>query len=156
MSVGDRGTSWASSPGRRRNMQAIRSRDTRPEIAVRRILHAEGFRYRVGIAPDKRIRRRADIVFTRVHVAVFIDGCFWHGCAEHGRKAFKQNAGYWSQKISTNKARDRDTDLRLAEAGWTVMRFWEHQDAFEVSRAISDLLAVRYSDLPRTTRGVAQ
>ena len=92
---------------------------------------------------------RADIVFPRIRIAIFIDGCFWHGCAEHGRRTFKQNAGYWSQKISANIARDMDTNSRLEEAGWTVLRFWEHQDAFEVSQEIANLVSVRYNHQPR-------
>lgn len=74
--------SWASTPGRRRNMQAIRSRDTKPELAVRRLVHAAGLRYRVGVRPEPSLRRTADLVFTKRRVAVFIDGCFWHGCPE--------------------------------------------------------------------------
>lgn len=121
--------SWASSPGRRRNMQANRSRDTKPELEVRRALHRLGLRYRVAVAPEPGLRRRADIVFTRARVAVFIDGCFWHGCPQHGRRSFNHNADYWPAKISANVARDVDTTERLREAGWLVLRFWEHEDA---------------------------
>ncbi|MFC4631778.1 very short patch repair endonuclease [Promicromonospora alba] len=124
--------SWASSPGRRRNMQANRSRDTKPELEVRRALHRLGLRYRVAIAPEPGFRRCADIVFTRARVAVFIDGCFWHGCPEHGRSSFKHNADYWPAKISSNVVRDADTTERLHQAGWRVLRFWEHEDPIEV------------------------
>ncbi|WP_415296883.1 hypothetical protein [Cellulosimicrobium sp. SJTW-1] len=86
-------------------MQAIRRRDTKPELAVRRVLHARGLRYRVDFAPLPGLRRRADIVFTRARVAVFIDGCFWHGCPEHGQQAFKRNIDYWPSKIAGNVAR---------------------------------------------------
>lgn len=130
------GNSWASSPGRRRNMQGNRSRDTKPELTVRRILHRQGLRYRVGTAPEPGIRRKADIVFTKVRVAVFIDGCFWHGCPEHGRKAFQRNTEYWTNKIASNIARDDDTTARLKIAGWTVLRFWEHEDVAKVSEEI--------------------
>jgi len=75
-------------------MQANRSRDTLPELAVRRRLHSEGLRYRVSVAPVPSLRRKADIVFTKVRVAVFIDGCFWHGCPEHGRATFNHNVDY--------------------------------------------------------------
>lgn len=109
-------------------MQANRSRDTKPELRVRRALHALGLRYRVGIAPDPGLRRRADIVFTRARVAVFIDGCFWHGCPEHGRSRFNHNADYWPDKIAGNIARDADTTERLQIAGWHVLRYWEHED----------------------------
>ncbi|MDX2559062.1 very short patch repair endonuclease [Streptomyces sp. TX20-6-3] len=118
--------SWASSAARRRNMQAIRSRDTKPEQLVRRLLHARGLRYRVAARPLPDLRRTADIVFRPVKVAVFIDGCYWHGCPEH-YVAPRTNPGYWSDKVARNMARDGDTDLRLTEAGWTVLRFWEHE-----------------------------
>lgn len=117
-------------------MQANRSHDTRPELEVRRALHALGLRYRVGIAPDPSIRRRADIVFTRALVAVFIDGCFWHGCPDHGRSTFNHNADYWPTKIAANVARDADTTQRLRQSGWLVMRFWEHEKAAEVAETI--------------------
>lgn len=132
--------SWASSPGRRRNMQANRSRDTGPELAIRRALHRLGLRYRVAIAPEPGIRRRADIVFTRARVAVFIDGCFWHGCKEHGRTSFNHNVGYWSEKIATNVARDADTNARLESAGWQVLRYWEHEDTDDVAADIRQTL----------------
>lgn len=109
-------------------MQAIRSQDTKPELAVRRILHRRGFRYRVGTAPEPGLRRKADIVFTKVRLAVFIDGCFWHGCPEHGQRDFQQNTDYWPAKIASNIARDADTTDKLQSAGWTVLRFWEHED----------------------------
>jgi DNA mismatch endonuclease (patch repair protein) len=105
-------------------MRANRRRDTKPEIAVRRALHACGLRFRVDypLLP----RRRADIAFPRQQVAVFIDGCFWHACPEHGTTS-KANAAYWSDKLAANERRDRDTDERLAAAGWRVLRFWEHE-----------------------------
>ncbi|MFF7599903.1 very short patch repair endonuclease [Streptomyces mirabilis] len=118
--------SWASSAARRRNMQAIRSRDTRPELLVRRLLHAHGLRYRVAAKPLPGLRRTADIVFRPAKLAVFIDGCYWHGCPEHYTPP-KTNPGYWSDKVTRNVIRDRDTDKRLREAGWTVLRFWEHE-----------------------------
>ncbi|MFI7252798.1 very short patch repair endonuclease [Micromonospora chalcea] len=124
--------SWASSPGRRRNMQANRSRDTQPELEIRRALHKLGLRYRVAFAPEPGLRRRADIVFTRARVAVFIDGCFWHGCPKHGRSSFNHNVDYWPAKIAANVARDADTTQRLHRAGWLVLRFWEHEDSAAV------------------------
>lgn len=143
--------SWASSPGRRRNMQANRSRDTKPELEVRRALHRLGLRYRVAIAPEPGLRRRADIVFTRARVAVFIDGCFWHGCPEHGRSSFNHNADYWPTKIAANRARDTDTNLKLAQAGWLVLRYWEHQDAADVVADIQQTVEPR-SELRRGPR----
>lgn len=136
--------SWASSPARRRNMQANRSRDTAAELAVRRRIHAMGLRYRVDTRPLPQLRRRADIVFGRVRVAVFIDGCFWHGCPVHGTRTFNTHVDYWPAKIARNIARDADTNQRLVDAGWRVLRFWEHADPADVASAIAS--AVRGSD----------
>ncbi|MEU5108900.1 very short patch repair endonuclease [Streptomyces sp. NPDC021354] len=138
--------SWASSEVRRRNMQAIRSRDTKPERLIRRLVHAQGFRYRVAARPLPDLRRTADMVFRPAKVAVFIDGCYWHGCPEH-YVAPRTNSGYWSSKVTTNVARDRDTDQRLAEAGWTVLRFWEHESpdacALTIAATVSKLRSDR-------------
>ena len=118
-------------------MQANRSRDTGPELAVRRSLHALGFRYRVAIRPEPALRRRADIVFTRQRIAIFIDGCFWHGCPDHGRTSFQHNVEYWPEKIRTNRTRDAETTASLQAAGWRVMRFWEHEDVADVVERIT-------------------
>lgn len=118
--------SWAQTPTRRRIMQSNRHRDTAPELAVRRLLFARGLRYRVDHRPVGSLRRRADIVFTGCKLAVFIDGCFWHGCPEHGTSDFRTNSAFWTHKIETNVARDIDTNARLTEAGWQVLRVWEH------------------------------
>lgn len=114
-------------------MQAIRARDTKPELAVRRLLHARGLRYRVHSQPLVGLRRTADVVFTKSRIAVFIDGCFWHGCPEHGRRSFQHDGDYWPRKISTNIARDADTNRRLEEEGWLVLRFWEHENPAAVA-----------------------
>lgn len=108
---------------------------TSPEMAVRRELHLRGLRYRVDAAPLSGLRRRADIVFGPTRVAVMIDGCFWHGCPEHAT-APKANADWWREKLIRNNTRDRDTDRRLTDAGWRVLRFWEHQPAAEVADRI--------------------
>ncbi|MFE0042626.1 very short patch repair endonuclease [Streptomyces albireticuli] len=107
-------------------MQAIRSRDTKPEQLIRRLVHAQGLRYRVAARPLPDLRRTADLVFRPAKVAVFIDGCYWHGCPEHYVPP-RTNPGYWSDKVAGNMARDRDTDARLIAAGWMVLRFWEHE-----------------------------
>ncbi|MEI2775199.1 MAG: very short patch repair endonuclease [Tetrasphaera sp.] len=133
--------SWAVSPERRRNMQANRSRDTKPELRVRQRLHARGLRYRVAVRPEPTLPRRADIVFTRQRVVVFIDGCFWHGCPEHGRTSFSRNETYWNPKILRTKERDQEVDGLLTSAGWTVLRFWEHDDVDAVVSAVE--VAVR-------------
>lgn len=106
-------------------MQRQRQRDTDPEIAVRRLIHRAGLRFRVDHAiPGSR--RRADIVFPLRRVAVFVDGCFWHGCPDHATWP-KASSDWWRAKIEANRARDADTDLKLAELGWTVVRIWEHE-----------------------------
>ncbi|TFV81478.1 very short patch repair endonuclease [Microbacterium sp. dk485] len=118
--------SWATSASTRKSMLANKRRDTSTELALRRQFHSRGLRYRVDFAPIPGLRRRADIVFTRARIAVFIDGCFWHGCPIHA-SAPKRNADYWGPKLAANIDRDRDTDRRLETAGWRVMRFWEHE-----------------------------
>jgi len=129
--------SWASSERARLTMRANRSRDTSPERAVRSILHARGLRYRVHTRPVSSIRRTADIVFTRARIAIFIDGCFWHGCPDHFVSP-KSNRAYWGPKIAGNQSRDRDTDAVLRATGWTVLRFWEHQAPWDVADAIEN------------------
>lgn len=124
--------SWASSNAVRAVMRANKGRDTRPERALRSAVHARGLRYRINARPLPDVRRTADIAFPGQRVAVFLDGCFWHGCPEHHRPASK-NSEFWSSKIEGNKARDADTDRRLAERGWTVIRVWEHEDPEEAA-----------------------
>lgn len=136
--------SWASSPGNRRSMLGNRGRDTTPELAVRRLLHRAGLRYRVDIRPERAVRRKADIVFTRQKIAVFIDGCFWHGCPDDFSMP-KTNAGYWTKKIEGNISRDRETTDSLHEYGWTVLRFWAHEDSERVAQTI--IRAIRAPDM---------
>lgn len=127
-------------------MQMQRTRDTAPEIAVRRLLHGMGFRYRVDRAPLPKLRRRADIVFGPAKVAVFIDGCFWHGCPEHGRRETRANPAYWSGKIARNQARDADTDSRLLEAGWVPVRVWENERPQTAADRIAAILRQRRAE----------
>lgn len=135
--------SWASSTASRKVMQGNRSRDTTPELAVRRRLHAAGLRFRVAHRPEPCLNRTADIVFTKQRIAVFIDGCYWHACPKH-RTVARTNASYWSEKLARNVARDADTTSRLQDAGWTVLRFWEHEDPETVAAAVA--VAVRSQD----------
>ena len=120
---------------------------TKPELALRRELHRRGLRYRVN---HPTLPGRPDIAFTRVKIAVFVDGCFWHGCHEHGRSSFNHNADYWPAKIAANVARDADTTEQLRQAGWLVLRFWEHEDAAEVveniRRAVRANAGSRYAN----------
>jgi DNA mismatch endonuclease (patch repair protein) len=107
-------------------MLANRRRDTGPERALRSELHRRGLRYRVDHAPLAGVRCRADLVFPRSRVAVFVDGCFWHACPEHGNLP-KANRDWWRTKLELNVARDRRNDEALREAGWQVIRIWEHE-----------------------------
>ncbi|HTW05940.1 MAG TPA: very short patch repair endonuclease [Acidimicrobiales bacterium] len=118
---------FASSEPVRRRMSAQRREGTAPELALRRALHASGLRYRLHRAPLAELRRKADIVFGPSRLAVFVDGCFWHGCPEHGRRRHEVNGWYWPEKIARNQRRDTDTDRALAAAGWRVVRIWEHE-----------------------------
>lgn len=91
-------------------------------------MHALGLRYRVNVRVEPDLRRTADVAFKGLKLAIFADGCFWHGCPVHGNHP-KTNAEYWSTKIERNIARNRETDLALRSRGWTVLRVWEHEDA---------------------------
>lgn len=99
-----------------------------------------GLRYRVHVPPLPSLRRKADIVFPRARVAVFIDGCFWHGCPEHGRRRHEVNEWYWPEKIARNQRRDADTNARLREAGWTVVRIWEHEPAHVAAERVAGVV----------------
>lgn len=125
----------ASTDSVSRRMSSLKRRDTAPELAVRRRLHAAGLRYRVAFPVPGQRRRTIDIAFTGKKLAVFIDGCFWHGCPEHGT-APAANADWWVAKIDANRARDADTDRLLNELGWLSLRFWEHEDPSKVSAII--------------------
>jgi DNA mismatch endonuclease, patch repair protein len=135
-------------------MRANRRRDTSPELAIRRALHAEGFRFRVDLAlrPDRVRLIRPDIVFTRAKVAVFIDGCFWHGCPEHGRRVGGANASYWGPKIARNRERDREQTARLARVGWDVVRVWEHEDTADAVRRIGEAVRSGHARRERLSR----
>lgn len=120
-------------------MQGNRGSDTGPEMRLRRELHRRGLRFRKHVAPLAGLRCRADLVFAGARVAVFVDGCFWHGCPSHGRQP-ATNGSYWRAKLDLNRARDRRNDEALAAAGWTVVRIWEHEEvpaaADRVERAV--------------------
>lgn len=130
---------WASSPVARKIMQANRSKDTEPELAIRRAVHALGLRYQVSVRPLPGVRRSVDILFPRVKVAVFVDGCFWHGCPEHYREP-ASNVEFWRHKVARNRARDLETTELFRLSGWVVLRFWAHDDpvlaADEIRRAV--------------------
>ena len=130
----------ASSLATAASMRSNRRRDTDPELRLRSALHRRGWRFRVDLpveAGDRRVR--PDIAFTRERVAVFVDGCFWHNCPEHGQLP-KTNASFWEQKFRRNAERDRaDTDS-LQRSGWTVIRIWEHEPVAEAVAAVEAVL----------------
>ncbi|GES21359.1 hypothetical protein Aple_042550 [Acrocarpospora pleiomorpha] len=134
--------SWASSHAVRASMRGNRRKDTKPELALRKAIHSLGLRYRVDTEPIKGFRRRADIVFGRIKVAVFSDGCFWHGCPDHYRASHENNQ-YWNDKFARNQARDRDTDRVLTDAGWLVIRVWEHESPHEAAERIAEAVTSR-------------
>lgn len=123
-------------------MQRTKQRDTAAEMVVRRAAHAAGLRYRVNVRPIAEVRSRADLVFSRAKVAVYVDGCFWHRCPIHGTEPSK-NSAYWSAKLDRNVERDRRVDALLKNAGWIVVRIWEHVEADEAVRLIRRALQQR-------------
>jgi DNA mismatch endonuclease, patch repair protein len=131
--------SWASSLEVRASMKGNRGRDTGPERRLRALLYARGRRYRVSTRPIPSVRRTADIVFPKARVAVFVDGCYWHGCPKHHRPA-TTNAEFWQTKITDNKRRDAETNRALEDQGWTVVRCWEHEDPASVVDRVVTLL----------------
>ena len=122
-----------------RRMSRAKRRETAPEVALRRVLHSRGLRYRVAYPIPGQRRRTIDVAFTRRRLAVFIDGCFWHGCPDHGT-APKQNSSWWQTKLKANQARDRDTDAVLESMGWQVLRIWEHEAPEGAADTIQRLL----------------
>ena len=123
-------------------MRSNRRRDTKPELAVRKLLHARGLRYRVDVPLEFDRRRRADIVFPAAKLVVFIDGCFWHGCEQH-YSVPATNAEFWATKRTRNAARDVETTERLTSASWTVLRYWEH----ELPEVVADAIEHMYREL---------
>ncbi|MGY0502635.1 very short patch repair endonuclease [Nocardia sp. FBN12] len=121
-------------------MSKQRRVNTNPELALRRELHRAGLRYFVDRPPIKGQRRRADVVFPRLRIAVYVDGCFWHRCPDHATDP-KNNAQWWAEKLAANVARDRATDAALTAAGWQVVRVWEHEDPHAAAEQITALVA---------------
>ncbi len=124
-------------------MSNLPRQDTGPELALRRELHRRGLRYFVHRRPLNELRRTADIVFPRLQVAVFVDGCFWHGCPEHGQRDHCTNDWYWPEKIQRNRKRDADTDNRLRCAGWTPIRVWEHESPMLAATKIATAIGIQ-------------
>jgi DNA mismatch endonuclease (patch repair protein) len=116
-------------------MSRQRTTGTAPELAIRRRVHAEGLRYRVDAPLPTNRRRRADLLHGPSKVAVFVDGCYWHGCPDHYRTP-RTNAAWWDAKIERNRQRDRETDRQLRTAGWLPIRLWEHENADKAARRV--------------------
>lgn len=134
----------------RDRFQRQRRSDTAPELALRRELHRRGLRYRVDRPPIKGMRSRADVVFGPSKVAVFVDGCFWHGCPTHAT-APKNNATWWREKLSANKARDMRVTAALIAAGWEVARVWEHENVVVAADRIEAMVRRRRRIPPPTS-----
>jgi len=141
----------------RGRMSRQRSHDTGTELALRRELHRRGLRYRIHRRPLPEVRREADLVFGPAKVAVFVDGCFWHGCPDHGTWP-KRNGPFWRQKIEKNQARDIDTNRQLESAGWASVRVWEHEDPAAAATRVASVVATRRrphrGSMPKTVGGV--
>ncbi|MFJ8508114.1 very short patch repair endonuclease [Streptomyces avermitilis] len=145
-----------SSPGVSARMSKQLSKNTGVELAVRRLLHAAGMRYRVEYPVPGMPRRRIDVAFPGAKVAVLIDGCFWHGCPQHATQP-KANADWWRTKLDRNMARDRETTEQLLAAGWTVLRFWEHEAPEAVAARVAEAVRRRRTaDERRQSKGRAR
>ncbi|WP_424180025.1 very short patch repair endonuclease [Yoonia sp. TsM2_T14_4] len=120
-------------------MARVRQKGRRCEVELRRALHSRGLRYRLQVPLITKPRRFADVVFVSARVAVFVDGCFWHGCPEHA-SWLKTNAEFSREKFKANRSWDADTGRRLSELGWRVIRIWEHEDANDAADRIAELI----------------
>lgn len=135
-----------SSQDASRRLSQIRQKGTDAELAVRQALHRMGLRYRVNYVVLTTPRRVADIVFPKLKIAVFVDGCFWHGCPQHASWP-KSNADFWRSKIETNRTRDLDTNERLALLGWSVVRIWEHELPQDAAERVFELVSEKRTKL---------
>lgn len=135
--------------------KANRRTGTKPEMRLRSALYHRGHRFRKDhLLRAGVVRVRTDVVFTRWMVAIFVDGCFWHGCPEHQRLP-KPNRDYWVPKLAANVERDRRVDDALAEAGWAVVRIWEHVDEDTAVAVVEDALRTQRANLGRRSRGAS-
>jgi DNA mismatch endonuclease (patch repair protein) len=137
-------------------MSRARREHTGPERALRSALHRKGLRFRVQRPLHFDTRRKADIVFVRARIAVFVDGCFWHSCPEHATYP-KANKQFWREKLRRNRERDAETDSHLAADGWLVIRVWEHEDSVAAAERVASAVHARSATLdepmpcPRST-----
>ena len=135
---------------RSKNMAAIRSRDTKPELLLRKKLFKKGLRYRI----TNKLPGKPDIIFPQLKIAVFVDGCFWHGCPEHGSWP-RANGEWWREKIIANRSRDDRTNGELIRNGWLPLRIWEHEDCSMAAKKIYDIVISRRSDL-KSSRAIPE
>jgi DNA mismatch endonuclease, patch repair protein len=133
-------------------MQATRRRDTAAEQLLKAELGRLNLEYDEHVSLLPGSRRKVDFVFRQRRLAVFVDGCFWHGCPVHAT-APKANGAWWRDKLDANQRRDRDTDERLRDEGWTVLRFWEHEDASSSAETIRSVLSTRETAMLAGGRG---
>lgn len=147
--------SWAQSDSVRRTMLGNRRRDTGPELELRSILHARGLRFRVDARPLPSVNRRADILFRPSLVAVYVHGCFWHGCSDHYVKP-KTNGDFWTTKVQRNVARDAETIDLLTSCGWEPIVVWEHEQLDHAADLIVEVVRARRPvDLRRGSRSLS-
>lgn len=132
-------------------MRANRGVDTGPEIRLRSLVHKAGLRYAIDVRPESDINRRADLVFRPAKVAVFVNGCFWHGCPKHYSPP-KSNRRYWSEKVRRNRERDFETSFLLKRRGWRVLVFWEHQSPEASGAKVVQIVLNRRATTNRITR----
>jgi DNA mismatch endonuclease (patch repair protein) len=129
-----------SSPGVTARMSRQARAGTRPEMALRRLLHAHGLRYRVGWPVPGLRRRTIDVAFTRARVAVYVHGCFWHGCPQHGTSP-QANSAWWRDKLERNQRRDESTRNHLERLGWVTVEIWEHEPPEAALRRVLEVLS---------------
>jgi DNA mismatch endonuclease (patch repair protein) len=129
-------------------MKATRRRDTPAEIRLRLCLHRLGLRYRVDVKPLRSLKTRADVLFPRARVAVFVDGCFWHSCPDHASVP-QTNRDWWIAKLAANRARDERVTRELQDAGWLVLRFWTHEDMDRAAARVKAAVRQRQEDSRR-------
>lgn len=125
-----------------RRMKAVRTKDTRAEVLVRKALHAAGLRFRKDVRVLQAVRRRADVVFSTARVVVLVNGCFWHCCSRHATWP-RSNAAWWREKLAANRRRDADTVARLTREGWKVVVCWEHEDPITVASRVARIVRAR-------------
>lgn len=121
---------------RKKNMQNIRSADTRIEVLIRSALHKKGYRFRKNV---KSLVGKPDIVMPKYHLLIFLDSCFWHKCPYHSNIP-QINTMYWIPKLERNKKRGKEVNRILRKQGWTVLRFWEHQIKKDYEKVVTEIV----------------